>query len=155
MGNAQFIAMFCVDALAEFQHSGDDQLVFVGEKQREGFSAGDLGDREGKQRFDNDGGELCAISHGSIHNRSPCPDPIGRSIRCHTRRPSRSSRETASGSVHKPPASNPALSLSYGADLFAAEFVQQQRLKARFNVDSLAELPIGSAAPRVDIVRRA
>lgn len=109
MGDAQFIAMFCVDALAEFQHAGDDQLVFVGEEQREGLSAGDLGDREGKQRFDNDGGELCAISHGSIHSHSPCPDPIGRSIRCHTRRPSRSSRETASGSVRKPPASHPSL----------------------------------------------
>lgn len=53
------------------------------------------------------------------------------------------------------PALNPFLFHSYGADLFAAEFVQQQRFKARFNVDSLTELSIGSTTPRVNIVRRA
>ena len=106
MGNAQLVAMLRVDALAELQHSRDDQIVFVGEEQRKGLSTGDLSDCVGQQRFDDDWRELFVISYWSLHSRSLYPDPIGRSIHFHMRTPIRSSRETANGSVRRPPALN-------------------------------------------------
>lgn len=153
MRSRQNISMLVELALGQLQHARGEQLVLVAHEQREGFPAGNLGDRVWQQRLHHHGRELrltCLKSahvvdlllqselsvvpvpagvHGAVGGEEECVVLPTRDLRVNSRL------------------------LAHRHDLLASQLVQNHRLGGRVHVQPLAQLPVGALAPRVHVAR--